>query len=82
MWVIQSPQAFTVIDVVDGGAADRAGLEVDDSIRSINGHSVSEIRLADLREQWASEPDGTRITLEIKRGKVVLEKTLKLKSLV
>ena len=82
MWVIQSAQAFTVIDVVHGGGADVAGLNVNDSIRRINGHSVSEIRLADLREQWASEPDGTRITLEIKRGKVVLEKTLKLKSLV
>ena len=82
MWIIQGPQAFTVVDVVDGGAADGAGLEVNDRIRGINGHSVSEIRLADLREQWASEPDGTRITLEIKRGKVVLEKTLKLKSLV
>jgi len=82
MWVIQSFHAFTVIDIVAGGAAEGAGLEVNDSIRSIDGRSVSQIRLADLRDQWAKQPDGTRITLAIKRGKVKLKKILQLKSLV
>jgi hypothetical protein len=70
------------IDIVDGGAAEAAGLEVNNIIRSINGRSVSRIRLADLRDQWAKEPNGTRITLGIKRGNVKLKKTLHLKSLV
>jgi Aspartyl protease/PDZ domain len=82
MWVIQSFHAFTVIDIVGGGAAEGAGLEVNDSIRSIDGRSVSQIRLADLRDQWAKQPDGTRITLAIKRGNVKLKKILQLKSLV
>jgi C-terminal processing protease CtpA/Prc len=82
MWVIQSFHAFTVIDIVAGGAAEGAGLEVNDSIRSIDGRSVSQIRLADLRDQWAKQPDGTRITLAIKRGNVKLKKILQLKSLV
>jgi C-terminal processing protease CtpA/Prc len=82
MWVIQSAHTFTVIDIVAGGAAEEAGLQVNDTIRTINGHPVSEIHLADLREKWTKEPDGTRITLAIQRGNVVLEKTLRLKSLV
>jgi hypothetical protein len=48
----------------------------------ISGHRVSEIRLADVRDEWAKESNGTRISFEIKRGDVVLEKTLQLKSLV
>jgi C-terminal processing protease CtpA/Prc len=78
----QSAHAFTVIEIVSGGAAKGAGLPVNDSIRSVNGRSVSEIRLADLREKWVKGPDGTRITLGIKRGEVVQEKILQLKSLV
>jgi len=78
----QSAHAFTVIEIVSGGAAKGAGLPVNDSIRSVNGRSVSEIRLADLREKWVKGQDGTRITLGIKRGEVVQEKILQLKSLV
>jgi len=82
MWIIQNDAGFKVIDVVAGGAAERAGIRIDDAIITVNGKNVSGISLPDLREEWAKLPTGTPVKLQIKRQQVVLQTTLQLKSLV
>jgi C-terminal processing protease CtpA/Prc len=71
-----------VIDLVTGGAAERAGIRVDDDITRVNGLNFTDIILPDLRESWSKLPAGTVVKLQIKRHQAVLRKTLKLKSLV
>jgi hypothetical protein len=81
-WIVPNNAGFKVIDLVTGGAAERAGIRVDDDITRVNGLNFTDIILPDLRESWSKLPAGTVVKLQIKRHQAVLRKTLKLKSLV
>jgi len=65
MWIIPSSHGFRVIDVVPGGAAQRAGLFVNDEIWAVNGHAADRLLLPELRDRWAEEAPGTLIHLKI-----------------
>ena len=81
MWIIPSSRIFKVIEVVPGGAAERAGICVNDQILAVDGHSADHLLLPELRDRWSREARGTLIHLQVRRGPIFLRKTLQLRSL-
>jgi len=65
MWLNRAGDAFEVVDVVSGGAAEGAGILLGDRIVACDGKPVSELRLADLRERFRHEPPGSAFELTI-----------------
>lgn len=65
MWVNRAGDAFEVVDVVAGGAAEEAGLRVGERIVACDGKRAAEVPLAALRDRFRSEPAGTAFELVI-----------------
>lgn len=59
-------KAITVISVMDGSPAQRAGLRPGDRITGINGESTQNLRLEQLSQKVKGEP-GTELILNIQR---------------
>lgn len=71
---------FTVRHVVEGSAAEKAGLETGDVIVSVDGKPASELWRVDLIEIFRE--DGREVHLEIDRAGTVLKKVLHLKPII
>ena len=63
---------LVVSDVLEGGPADRAGVETGDIIRAVEGDSV-ETLVEMYRGMWAVGGPGSDISLSIIRGSRMLE---------
>ena len=72
---------FVVFRVVEGSAADKAGIQVGDRIISIDGQATSQSSMTDLIDLFSSE-DGRAVPLEISRGSQVLEVELTLERMI
>lgn len=82
MWVNVSGEAFEVMDVTGGGAAEAAGIHTGDRIVAVDGKTVADVGLVALRNRFRSEAAGTRIKLRVEREGKEREVTLKLKELI
>jgi hypothetical protein len=82
MWLNQSGGMFEVADVIPAGAAAGAGLKVGDKIQAIDGQSVAELKLPEVRHRFRSEPAGTKMKLKVQSGVQSHEVELVLKDLV
>lgn len=71
---------FTVTHVVEGSAAQEAGLEVGDVIVSVDGKPASELWKIDIVETFRQ--NGRKVTLEIDRKGKRLEKTVHLRPVI
>ena len=68
LWINQSPEGFSVIDVTKGAPADQAGLKAGDIIVGVNGTPTASLKLYDLRKQLRDEAPGTVVTFTVRRG--------------
>jgi S1-C subfamily serine protease len=68
LWINQSPEGFSVVDVTKGAPADQAGLKTGDVIVGVNGTPANSLKLYDLRKQLRDEASGTVVTFTIRRG--------------
>ncbi len=82
MWLNQSGETFEVMDVIAAGPAASAGLKTGDKVLAIDGRPVSQLSLAAVREQFKSQPPGTKLRLSIQSGKQKRDVDLVLKDLV
>jgi hypothetical protein len=81
-WFGQQKDAFFVLDLVQGGPADQAGLRKDDVVLAIDGKPTSELLLPDARARLRTLPPGTKVQFEVRRGEQVLHLTASLRDLV
>ncbi|MEL6760053.1 MAG: aspartyl protease family protein [Myxococcota bacterium] len=65
MWVNLVDGAFEVKDVIAGGPAAQAGLEVGDRITAVDGASIADLSLPTLRQRFQTEAPGTTVTLTV-----------------
>jgi membrane-associated protease RseP (regulator of RpoE activity) len=82
MWLNESEGVFEVMDVTAGGPSATAGLKPGDKILAIDGHPVSQLSLPAVREQFKSEPAGTKMRLTVETGGQEQEIDLILRDLV
>ncbi len=82
MWINKAGPFFEVVDVTVDGPASSAGLEVGDTILSVDGESTYNIYLPALRQRFLTDPAGTEILLRVKNDDGEREVTLTLKDLV
>ena len=68
LWLLRDGVVLRITDVVDGSAAVRAGLRVDDRIVAIAGEAVAKHSLAQWRQQLREPPVGARIAVTYRRG--------------
>jgi hypothetical protein len=82
LWANLGDHGFTVVDVISGGPADRAGLKAGDDIVSVDGRIAGgEMSLPEFR-QYAKRAPGTPLTLSILRGNQSLQLKIILHDLV
>jgi carboxyl-terminal processing protease len=67
MWIERATNGFTIVDVVAGGPAAKAGLKSGDVIVAIGGKRYAALPLAQARATLRGAP-GTRITLKLASG--------------
>ena len=76
MWMGQSGQHFTAVDVIAGGPAQQAGVKQGDTILAIDGKSTEKLVLPEVRENMRRRPVGDKVSLllesEDKRHTVVI----------
>lgn len=65
MWINRGADGFDVVDVVAGGPAGVAGLEVGDRITAVDGTSADRLSLPAVRERLRTEAVGTKIGLTV-----------------
>ena len=82
MWLSQSGGSFEVMDVIAGGPAATAGLKVGDKILAIDGHPGGQLSLLTVRQQFKSQPPGSKMRLTIQSGEQKRDVELVLKDLV
>lgn len=82
MWVNLAGDAFEVVDVTAGAAAEKAGLEVGDRIVAVDGKAASKMTLPELRARFRADPPGTTIPLTVERKGKKLKLKLVLQDLV
>lgn len=63
LWLLADGDAFKVVDVADGSAAQRAGMKDGDRILTIGGEPIAAHGLADWRERLRTTPAGTRLAI-------------------
>jgi S1-C subfamily serine protease len=73
---VDGPQGPTVMSVVPGGAAARAGVQPGDVVISIDGRPVESIR--DVTAIVRSDTPGNTLTFELRRGKTSLRAAIEL----
>jgi hypothetical protein len=82
LWANLGSHGFTVVEVISGGPADRAGLKAGDDIVSVDGRVAgAEMSLPEFRRYTKAAP-GTSVTLKILRGNQSLQLTVILRDLV
>jgi len=82
MWLNREGGGFQVKDIVAGGPAAEAGLKAGDTITAIDGQSVGELLLPELRTRLKDSSAGTKVRLTVKSGGEAREVTLVLRDLV
>lgn len=82
MWLNRESDGFRVMDVVAGGPAAEAGLKVGDTITFIDGKTIKDLLLPDVRARLKESPPGTRVRFSVKSGGESREVTVVLRDLV
>lgn len=82
VWLNRAEDGFQVKDVVAGGPAAEAGLKAGDTIVAVDGQSVKEMLLPELRNRFKESAPGTRVRLTVKSGEASREVTVVLRDLV
>ena len=75
---IKEIEGVFIPDVVDGGAADKAGIKAEDIILAIDGEKVN--KASELQEKISQYHPGDDVTVSIRRDGDEIEKTVKLLS--
>jgi PDZ domain/Aspartyl protease len=81
LWMNRSADGFAVMDVIAGGPADQAGIQVGDTVVEIAGKRTTDLGLAEARQILKAAP-GTRVPVKVKAGGQEKEVTLVLRDLV
>ena len=68
LWLNRAAEGFEVLDLVAGGPAAEAGLQVRDVITMVDGLPAVGIVLSDLRDRLRGSPEGTKVRLMVRRG--------------
>ncbi|MFL6194275.1 MAG: aspartyl protease family protein, partial [Thermoanaerobaculia bacterium] len=68
MWLNGEGDHFKVMDVVNGGPAAEAGLHPGDEVLAIDGKSVRELSLPEVRTRFRTAAPGTKVVLEVRSG--------------
>ncbi|MEO8805747.1 MAG: PDZ domain-containing protein [Burkholderiaceae bacterium] len=68
MWLKALENEFVVAHVSAGGPAQTAGVAVGDRIITLDGRAVRAHELSGARMRLRTRADGTRITLDLRRG--------------
>ncbi len=79
MWINIDGDAFKVVDVITGGAADDAGIRVGDRIVACNGKTPTDLSLPALREKFRRQAPGTvfELAIDSDSGRRVVQLELK-----
>jgi C-terminal processing protease CtpA/Prc len=78
MWINQGDGNLVIIDVVDGGPAQAAGLKKGDTIMAIDGKPASKVHLYDLRKRLRNDAQGTLVVFTLKEGSGTKDVMIKL----
>lgn len=80
--ITRTPGRTEVTEVVEGGPAASAGLKSGDTIVSIDGRSASEMSLDAIRSLLRDRPEGTHVTLQLRREGAPISVVLTLRELI
>jgi len=73
---------FSVVDVVSGSPADKAGIKAGDKILAIDGKPTESLNLTEVRGHFRSEPVGKKLRLRVQSGSAVRSIILSFRELV
>lgn len=83
IWLSQKGAAFEVFDVIPGGPAAIAGLQVGDTVVAIDGTDTAHLALTDVRDHWKAAAPGTVVKLKLStKAGTTRDVTLVLRDLV
>jgi hypothetical protein len=82
MWFNASTQGFEIVDVAKGAPAEQAGLHVGDTILAVDGETVANLHLYDLRQRLRDDPPQTVVTFRVKDGPAVKDVKVILRNLI
>jgi hypothetical protein len=68
LWFNAARRGYVIVDVVKGSPAEDAGLRMGNVIVAVDGQSIDEIPLYDLRQRLRCAAPGTQVKLKIKDG--------------
>jgi len=79
MWINSGPDGYVVTDVAANGPAQQAGIQVGDIITRLDGTPSRFDGLSDARILLRARPAGTRVELEVRRGRETQKTTVALR---
>jgi len=82
VWLGQDGGAFSVIDVVSGSPAEKAGIKTGDKILAIDGKPTGELDLTKVREEFRNSAVGKKMRLRVETGTSFRDIVLELRDLV
>src|SRR5581483_7089040 len=82
MWLGQDGDQYRVVDVIAGSPAEVAGIKIDDRVLAIDGTSIANLVLSDVRQRMRTELPGTAVTLQIESAGLSRTVVIKLRDLV
>lgn len=82
LWLNRAAGGYRVEDVVPGGPATAAGLQVGDLVTAVDGRGAAEVPLPDLRVRLKESPPGTRVRMTVRSAGTEREVTLVLRDLL
>lgn len=82
MWINRSALGLEVVDVVAGGPAESAGLQVGDQITAVDGKPASKLALPAFRQRLRTAPPKTIIRLKVQRRQTERTVELHLRQLI
>lgn len=82
MWLGLDGKSFAVVDVIKGGPAAEAGVEVGDHILAVDGRPAERLDLLAIRLRFKDDPPGERVHLTVLSGGKKREIVIVLRDLV
>jgi hypothetical protein len=84
MWinVSEGGGSFDVVDVIEKGPAEKAGLKAGDRLLTVDGARADSLSLPELRKRFRTDAPGTRIRVEFERAGKVTGADLILRDLI
>lgn len=82
LWINRAKDGFEVVDLIEGGPGDRAGLRKGDRIVVADGRTAQKWTLGELRDALRARPAGSAFGVEVERDGARAKRSIELTDLL